>query len=126
MAEGMGTAEGIDSTEAMPLMGIMDFTEGIVSTAGMVSMGIIGIMDSTMVSVGIMDLTAISASAPYLSPGLIGDTTHTTRRRLYTPSPSTGTTAPIPKAIIHTLRTAGVRGCQSSRRTPLRSQQGIV
>lgn len=104
-------AEGMDSTEAMGIMGI---PEGMVST--IVSTGIIGIMDST----------AISVSAPHLSPSLIGDTTHTTRRCPYTPSPSTGTTARNPKAIIHTSRTAGVRGCQSSRRAPLHSQQDIV
>lgn len=132
MVEDMDTAEGIDSTEARALMGIMVSTEGMVSgtmegkVSTRVSMGIIGIMDSIMASMGIMDCTAISVSAPHLSPGLIGDTTHTTRRRPYTPSPSTGTTARIPKAIIHTSRTAGVRGCKSSRRAPLHSQQGIV
>jgi len=110
MAEGMeaGTAEGMDSTEAMALIGIMGSTEGMDST--IVSTGTIGIMVS-MGIIGIIDCTAISASAPDLSPGLIGDTTHTTRRRAYTPSLSTGPTAPIPKAIIHTSRTAGVRGC---------------
>jgi len=120
MVEDTVMAEGMDSTEAMALMGIMGIAEGMVST------GIIGIMDSTMVSLGIMDSAAILISAPHLSPGLIADTTHTTRRPPYTPSPSTGTTAPIPKAIIHTSRTAGVRGCQLSRRAPLHSQQGIV
>ena len=125
VAEGMDMVEGMDSMEAMALMGIMDSTDGM---EGMVSMGI---MDSTdgmegVVSMGIMDSTAISVSAPYLSPGLIADTTHTTRRHPYTPSPSTGTTARIPRAIIHTSRVAGVVGCQSSRKAPLDSQQGVA
>jgi hypothetical protein len=98
----------MDSTEAMALMGIMDSTDGM---EGMVS---------TMVSMGTMVSTAISVSAPYLSPGLIADTTHTTRRHPYTPSLSTGTTAQIPRAIIHTSRAAGVLGCQSSRKAPPR------
>jgi hypothetical protein len=119
VAEGMDMVEGMDSMEAMALMGIMDSTDGMEG------------MDSTdgvegMVSMGIMDSTAIPVSAPYLSPGLIADTTHTTRRHPYTPSPSTGTTARIPRAIIHTSRVAGVVGCQSSRKAPLDSQQGVA
>ena len=123
-------AEGMDSTEAMALMGIMDTATGIMDAAkGMDSTSTTDSMDgivSTIVSMGIMDSTAVSVSAPHSSPSLIGDITHTTRRCPYTPSPSTGTTARNPKAIIHTLRTAGVRGCQSSRRAPLHSQQDIV
>ena len=122
-------AEGMDSTEAMALMGIMDTATGIMDAAeGMDSTSTTDSMDgivSTMVSMGIMDSTAVSVSAPHLSPSLIGDTTHTTRRCPYTPSPSTGTTARNPKAIIHTSRTAGVRGCQSSRRALPHSQQGV-
>ncbi len=119
MAEGMGTAEGMDSTEAMALMGI----SGIMGIAeGMVSTGITNFTEG-IVSMGIMDSTAVSVSVAHLSPGLIADTTHTMRRHPYTPSPSIGTTAPIPKAIIHTSRTAWVRGCESSRRAPLHSQK---
>lgn len=77
-------AEGMGSTEAMALMGIMDTATGIMDAAeGMDSTSTTDSMDdivSTMVSIGIMDSAAISVSAPHLSPGLIADTTHTTRR----------------------------------------------
>jgi hypothetical protein len=106
-------AEGMDSTEAMALMGIMDTAGGMDSTSTMDAMD--G-MVSTMVSTGIVDSTAVSVSGRHLSSRLIGDATHTTRHLPGTPSRlRTGTTAPTHKATTHMSPTAGPLGCQSSR-----------
>ena len=111
-------AEGMDSTEAMALTGIMDTAEDMDSTSTMDAM-------DGMVSIGIMGSAAVSVSGPHLSSRLIVGTTHTTRHLADTPSPNTGTTAPTPRATTHTSPTAGPLGCQSSRTTPLHSQQRV-
>jgi hypothetical protein len=123
-------AEGMDSTEAMALMGIMDTATGIMGMAeGMDSISTTDSMDgivSTMVSIGIMDSTAVSVSGPRLSPRLIGDTTHTTHHLPDTPSPRTGTTAPTPRATTHTSPSVAPLGCQSFRTAPLHDSRPVV
>ena len=122
-------AEGMDSTEAMALMGIMDTATDIMDAAeGTDSTSTTDSIDgivSTMVSTGIMDSAAVSVLGPHLSSRLIVDTTHTTRHLADTPSLSTGTTAPTPRVTTHTSPTAGSLGCQSSRTAPLHSQQRV-